>query len=337
MLNVKCSFSVKTNWKEELAIKLNGRINGNFIEIPEDIFAGFNYVLNIDKDFSVWFSNGKYHKSICFQSPENGQTDFFFIVFGYGTGRMLAISKERTYECNYGFVILDSSDKNQFIIEAGSESCILILFVRKEALNKLINTAITKYPSCNNCIYNTENIYIKSGRANPQGWKIVNEFRYLCPSSVSFDYFLTGAMYAMLGIFIHEISNVENTYPDLEDSDIRRILITQEYIIKRLDKNFPGIKKLASMAYMSESKFKHLFRKITGFSPNSFFIKNKLELTRKIIELESSTIAEIAKKMNYSSHSYLSEQFKKHFGLLPKEYRTNLFPHYPHNSDETAS
>ncbi|SUJ06282.1 transcriptional activator FtrA [Sphingobacterium spiritivorum] len=337
MLNVKCSFSVKTKWKEELASKLNGRINGNYIEIPDEIFTGSNYVLSVDKDFSIWFSHGKYHKSICFQSSEYEKPDFFCIIFGYGTKNMVVFNETRKLEWNYGFAVLDSTDKNHFIIEAGTENRLLAIFVKKEALHKLTGTQAILYPAYKNNTDPLKNIQSTFGRANPHAWKVLNDFRYLSPASVSFDYFLIGAMYSILGIFIDEISNKANSSDALQDTDVRRILITQEHIIRQLDKNFPGIQMLASIAYMSESKFKYLFRKITGLSPNSFFIKNKLELTRKIIELESSTIAEIAKRMNYSSHSYLSEQFKKHFGLLPKEYRSNLFPHYPHSGDETTS
>ncbi|MGJ1265545.1 helix-turn-helix domain-containing protein [Sphingobacterium spiritivorum] len=330
MLKVKCKFSIDTNWKQDLAIQLNGKINGNFLEIPPYVYQGVNYLLGIDSDFSVWFSNGKYHKTICIQSMDNTQTDFFFLIFCSGIGRITVLNDDQLYEWNYGFMICDSAKKNHFVIQAGSENCILAIFAKKEALYKLFSIQNTDLFE-----KKLEDQFIKFGRANPKAWNILNEIRYLSPLSVSFDYFLTGAMHAMLGIIFDEITNQDSSYSDLEEADLRRILITQALIFQRLDKNFPGIKMLASIAYMSESKFKYLFRKITGLSPNSFFIKNKLELTRKIIETENSTLAEIAKKMNYSSHSYFSEQFKKHFGLLPKEYRTNLFPHYP-NTDENS-
>ncbi|QQT24259.1 helix-turn-helix domain-containing protein [Sphingobacterium spiritivorum] len=325
MLKVKCRFSVETNWKEDLAIQLNGKIQGNFVEIPPCMYQGINYLLEVDSNFSVWFSNGKYYKTISIQSLENTQPDFFFLIFCSGIGTITLLNNNKNHKWNYGFVLLDSADKNHFVIEAGSENCVLAIFVKKKALNQLFETH-TADPSQK---YKLENTLAKFGRANPRAWNVLNEIRHLSPVSVSFDYFLTGAMYALLGIIFDEITNQDRSFADLEDADITRILLTQELIIQRLDKNFPGIKMLASMAYMSESKFKHLFRKITGFSPNNFFIKNKLELSRKIMELENSSIAEIAKRMNYSSHSYFSEQFKKHFGLLPKEYRANLFPHYP--------
>lgn len=84
--------------------------------------------------------------------------------------------------------------------------------------------------------------------------------------------------------------------------------------------DFPGVGVLASMAGMSESKYKKLFSKMMKGSPKSFFLQQKLLLAQNLLKSGNfNSIREVAIEVGYSKPGYFSEAYKKAFGTCPKE------------------
>lgn len=81
---------------------------------------------------------------------------------------------------------------------------------------------------------------------------------------------------------------------------------------------------MADKANMSESKFKSLFKKITGNTPNAFFMDNKILLAKELLEQKKLTISQVSDKLNFTNNSYFSSKFKDHFGLTPKTFLNQL-------------
>ena len=60
-----------------------------------------------------------------------------------------------------------------------------------------------------------------------------------------------------------------------------------------------------------------LFSEVQGITIEKFFINQKIERVKELLVYDKLTLTEIAFKMNYSSVSHLSAQFKKVTGLTP--------------------
>jgi len=80
-----------------------------------------------------------------------------------------------------------------------------------------------------------------------------------------------------------------------------------DYLTEKLDYDY---------TYMS-----NLFSEVQGITIEQFFIKHKIELIKELMTYGELTITEIAWKMNYSSVSHLSNQFKKVTGFPPSHYK----------------
>jgi AraC-like DNA-binding protein len=55
-------------------------------------------------------------------------------------------------------------------------------------------------------------------------------------------------------------------------------------------------------------------------SPIDFLRSYRLRRAAEMLHEGSFTLAEIADKTGFSTYSYFSKSFKKHFGVSPKEY-----------------
>jgi AraC-like DNA-binding protein len=65
----------------------------------------------------------------------------------------------------------------------------------------------------------------------------------------------------------------------------------------------------------------NLFSEVQGITIEHFIINHKIERIKELIIYDELNITEIAQKMNYSSVSHLSNQFKKITGLSPSHFK----------------
>ena len=80
-----------------------------------------------------------------------------------------------------------------------------------------------------------------------------------------------------------------------------------DYLTKKLDYDY---------TYLA-----NLFSEVQGTTIEQFLIMHKIELIKELMTYEELTISEIAWKMNYSSVSHLSNQFKKVTGFSPSHFK----------------
>ncbi len=81
-------------------------------------------------------------------------------------------------------------------------------------------------------------------------------------------------------------------------------------------------RKLAKIASLNESYFIRLFKRHVGMPPSEYLIKKRLDAAASMLIFSSARVADIASAVGYGSYNHFSCQFKKHFGVSPKDYRS---------------
>ena len=105
-------------------------------------------------------------------------------------------------------------------------------------------------------------------------------------------------------------------------SDRHAVARIMEYVNAHLSKNFL-LSDLASEAYMSVSKFKYVFKAITGQSFSDYITQKRMELACELLVQSNLYVAEIAYRLGYKNAGSFSVQFKNYTGMLPSDYRLN--------------
>jgi AraC-like DNA-binding protein len=97
---------------------------------------------------------------------------------------------------------------------------------------------------------------------------------------------------------IVEMVHYEDELPRLKNSD---------YISEKLSHNY---------TYLA-----NLFSETTGITIEQFIIAHKIEKVKELLLYDELNLTEISYKLNYSSVSHLSNQFKKITGLTPSYFK----------------
>lgn len=102
------------------------------------------------------------------------------------------------------------------------------------------------------------------------------------------------------------------------DPRVRRVLdLVSSDLAARHD--VPG---LAAEVALSPSRLSHLFKQEVGDSVMGTVIRLRLRRAARLLEHTVDNVGAIAREVGFSSPYYFSRQFRRHFGVSPREYRS---------------
>jgi len=118
---------------------------------------------------------------------------------------------------------------------------------------------------------------------------------------------LTGLeiMYDTQKILVERIKSIIIELIYINDDQIK-INLT-DYLCEKLNHNY---------MYLSR-----LFSKVMGTTIEQFYLINKMDRVKELLVYDKLSLTEIAFKLNYSSVSHLSNQFKRMTGLTPSHFK----------------
>ena len=89
------------------------------------------------------------------------------------------------------------------------------------------------------------------------------------------------------------------------------------YMSKSAGENL-SIEEIAKNNFMSQSYMKHLFTKYAGLSPKMYYVHQQINRATELLK-SGLSIAEVSRRLNFSSPNYFSTFYKKHTGKSPSK------------------
>ena len=102
-----------------------------------------------------------------------------------------------------------------------------------------------------------------------------------------------------------------------DDIFIRKAVEIVERHIDNLDLN---VEILGRELGMSQTNLYRKLQGLVGFSANQFIRNIRLKKAAHILESRNYSLTEVAFMVGFRDAKYFSKIFKKHFGVLPKDY-----------------
>ena len=82
-----------------------------------------------------------------------------------------------------------------------------------------------------------------------------------------------------------------------------------------------ALDKLVRHSGVSRATLHRLFRKHMKTSPINYFLDQKLERAKMLLENNQHSIKEVAEMLSYASPQYFASEFKKKFSMPPKNFK----------------
>ncbi|KIO77742.1 transcriptional regulator [Pedobacter lusitanus] len=326
MREVIHQYGVELDWVADIAPKLGGYTEGNYIIVPGEDRPGTRFILPVNENITVFVINVSYNEDVIYKL-RNTRDDFVGVYFNLTEGDAVHVLDDVSrlagrWGCN--LAVFDASLEGEYIVKAGCTTFKLAIFIKKTAL-KAYFSKNEHYAQVLDSVFDpAQNTIVKFDRMSSRAWWLMNELRNTRATGPLYEVMVTGTVYGLLSDYLDQTINQEIIIEQVVAEDVAAIINSQAYLIEHIAAPFAGISRLAADANMSETKYKKLFKKITGAAPHTFFLTSKLAYAREILETGDYTIGEIAAQFNFTDSSHLIEQFRTAYGTTPKEYLTRL-------------
>lgn len=104
-------------------------------------------------------------------------------------------------------------------------------------------------------------------------------------------------------------------------------LVSLAEAVSFIEKNFRNpmeFEQFYSRVYFSKRHFIRIFKQNYKYSPQDYIIQLRLRFACKLLGNSEMNITQIAMSSGFSDSNYFSRQFKKVYGLAPREYKNLL-------------
>ena len=95
-------------------------------------------------------------------------------------------------------------------------------------------------------------------------------------------------------------------------------------VIQHMHQNYEenhSVSFYAAMCHLSESRFTHLFKQITGLPPKQYLMSIKVEKAYELLAFSSLSISEVAHMVGVEDVNYFGRMVKKLTEKTPREIR----------------
>ncbi|MEO8532873.1 MAG: helix-turn-helix transcriptional regulator [Flavobacterium sp.] len=326
MKAIEHSYCADLSWVEPLTQQLKGKVKGNFIIVPESIQSGTRYFLECEEGIVAYYINVEYHKNLNFvqKKPNN---DFVGFYYDLTDGEARIITNNIICDLGrwkYNLAVIDGNLKTNYNVKSGSHTYALCIFIQKNKLAAFIKDDSLLCSHLEKITNAEKNTVIRFDRISNESFHILNDLRKLKVGGPVFDLNLKATVHMLMSNYLKKIAFDKTIIQKVKETDIKNIITMQMFLIENIEGHFPSITLMSKIINMSESKFKILFKKITGLTPNAFFLDNKMALAKELLEEKQLSISQISNRLHYSNNSHFTSKFKEHFGLTPKNFINQL-------------
>lgn len=316
-------YSLTPEWQHKLADQTETKVIDNKIIIfPEKIGKGQSYFTQVTPGISVFFIDLSLNTplKICREVSEN---DLYIFHFDLSEHVNLIKINNEDYEIGsydkLDLAIIDNQIESSYKPAVHERTFAVRILVDKSLLSNFIakySSKETKHQTKDKAQKKDE--FYHYGNIDSNSTLLLQSLKTKSIHDLSFDSFIKGTALKLLGNFFSRFYDLENNTNPLTQAENEAMNKTKDFLLENIYGPFPSVVFLATMAGMSESKYKIAFKKCFNTTPNNFFIKEKMTIGKELLKSgEFHTLTEVMYELNYSKLSYFTSKYYELFNRKP--------------------
>lgn len=113
---------------------------------------------------------------------------------------------------------------------------------------------------------------------------------------------------------------IDNLSKSKREDNVDAVEKVADYIDRHLADDL-SVKTLANMAYISPDHLTRSFKKKFHQTVSDYILQKRMIMAGELLKEEKMTITMVSDCVGFGNYSYFTEQFKKYYGMTPREYQ----------------
>ena len=104
------------------------------------------------------------------------------------------------------------------------------------------------------------------------------------------------------------------------------------YIDEHLSEDL-SVREIADIAYVSPDHLTRVFKKRYQKTVKEYITWKRMTLAGELLKNTKMTVTMVSDKVGFNNYSYFAEQFKRYYGMIPREYQAKYRKHEEMGTD----
>lgn len=304
--------------------QINVPVRDNVLEIPKTLGEGYVRKVGFGDNFKLTIHRYILKEDLIIKrnpavNSNNVRTIFFYNIkedleVKYSNEENIPFSQK-----NDSSILLSTNDlRSEIRFPAGSNIQYVVVAITANRLHSILSIEKPNNTIKTITAENASFLFFESLDA---------EMQLLLKNIVSVDmnnsmnnFYVQIKVQELMYLLFSKLSLRENTtFKNINSNDAEKLLVIRNEILSDLSTP-PVLSELATIAAMSETKLKQLFKQTFGDTIYNYYQKARMEEAAFLLKQARHSVSEVGYELGFSNLSHFSRLFEKQYGITPKKF-----------------
>lgn len=308
--------------------KINVPVRDNFLEIPREMGEGYVRKVGFGNDFKLTIHRYKLNEDLIIRrnpatTSNNVRTIFFYsnkedFEVRYNNEENIPFSQK-----NDSSILLSTNDlRTEIRFPAGSNIQYVVVGITADRLRSVLSIEKPNITLKTITAENASFLFFES--LDPEMQLLLNNIVSVDMNNSLNNFYVQIKVQELMYMLFSKLSLRENTtFKNINSNDVEKLLVIRNEILSDLSSP-PVLRELATIASMSETKLKQLFKQTFGDSIYNYYQKARMEEAAFLLKQAKHSVSEVGYELGFSNLSHFSRLFEKQYGITPKKFSYTL-------------
>jgi len=303
---------------------INATVRDNYMEVPGTIGEGYVRKIGFGNDFKLTIHHYTLKEDLIIKRNPSPDSSSVRTLFFYNNHQDLQVKYENEENTSFSkkndaSILLSTNDlKTEIRFPANNNIQYLVVAIAADRLRSVLSIEKPNGTIKAITAENASFLFFET---------LDSEMQLLLKNIVSVDmnnsmnnFYVQVKVLELMYLLFSKLSLRENTtFKSINSNDAEKLLIIRNEIISDLSTP-PVIAELATIASMSETKLKLLFKQTFGDTIYNYYQKARMEEAAFLLKQAKHSVSQVGYELGFSNLSHFSRLFEKQYGITPKKF-----------------
>lgn len=304
--------------------QINVPVRDNFLEIPKEMGEGYVRKVGFGDDFKLTIHRYVLKEDLIIKrnpatTSNNVRTIFFYndkedFEVKYNNEENIPFSKK-----NDSSILLSTNDlRTEIRFPAGINIQYVVVGITANRLRSVLSIEKPNGTLKTITAENASFLFFES--LDPEMQLLLKNIVSVDMNNSLNNFYVQIKVQELMYLLFSKLSLRENTtFKSINSNDAEKLLVIRNEILSDLSTP-PVLSELATIASMSETKLKQLFKQTFGDTIYNYYQKARMEEAAFLLKQAKHSVSEVGYELGFTNLSHFSRLFEKQYGITPKKF-----------------